>query len=300
MTDSTAKLSTRRMPDLPGFVAAPHPAPAADLHTAADAPRAPRVLQRCGTVLLVSVLFAQAVFLGYLLASYGRTALAGNVAAWARFSYKGWVPGDLAGNASMLLHVGVAVVMLLAGAVQVSPALRRRMPALHRWSGRVYLVGGGLGAASGLALVWGRGTVGDLSQHVAISINALLLVGCAALAWRTARARTFGAHRVWALRTFVVANGVLYFRLFLALWLLVFRAPVGFDPRTFSGPFLTALAITVYVVGPLLVLEAFIRAERSARPIMRTLTAGLLGGLSALVLAGTGAAVMVLWLPRFR
>jgi hypothetical protein len=118
------------------------------------------------------------------------------------------------------------------------------------------------------------------------------------MAWRTARAREFGAHRIWALRTYVTGLGVLFFRLFLALWVLIFRAPVGFDPRTFSGPFLTALAITVYVGGPLLVVEAYLRAERSTQVMRQRSTGGAMLMLSVLLLGGTVAASLVFWLPR--
>ena len=266
------------------------------LHDAAD--RSQDALRRAGHAVLLALVVAQALFVAYLFASYGRATLAGDLAAWATFSAKGWVPGDAMGNGAMAAHLAFAVVVLLAGAVQLAPAVRRRAPAVHRWSGRLYLTGCLLGAVSGLALVWGRGTVGDLSQHVAITINALLLVGCAAMAWRTARARAFDAHRGWAIRTFAVANGVLFFRLLLATWLLAWRAPVGFDEETFSGPFLTALAFTVYVVGPLAVHEAYLRARRSRSRGWRTATAGLLGAIALVLLGGTGAAALVLWIPR--
>lgn len=259
-------------------------------------------LRRSGYTLVGSLLFAQAVFVAYLLASYGRTTVHGNMAAWSRFSAKGWVPGDTAGNTAMALHVGGALLVLVAGVVQLLPVVRRRAPGVHRWSGRLYLAACLVGAVTGLWLVWGRGTVGDLSQHLAISINALLLLACTVMAWRTARARVFAAHRVWAIRTVVTANGVLFFRVFLALWLAIFRAPVGFDAHAFSGPFLTVLAFSVYVFGPLTVYEMYRlaegRAEGSRQPLVQTGTAAGLLLLSLLLVAGTGAAALILWLPR--
>jgi uncharacterized membrane protein len=262
--------------------------------------RARSPLRTSGLALLGAVLLAQSVFVLYLLATYGRTTLAGNVAAWSQFSAKGWVLNDTIGNSAMAAHILVALTVLLAGAVQLLPVVRRRAPAVHRWSGRVYLSGCLIGAVSGLVLVWGRGTVGDLSQHIAISINALLLVACATMAWRTARARAFGVHRTWAVRTFIVAHGVLFFRLFLALWLVVFRGPVGFDPQTFSGPFLTALAFTVYVFGPLLAYESYLVADRSHGPMKRAAVSVVLSVLAVAVVAGTASAAMVLWVPRLQ
>ena len=36
-------------------------------------------------------------------------------------------------------------------------------------------------------------------------------------------------------------NGVWFFWLGLLLWLMIHQQPVGFDPKTFTGPFLTFL-----------------------------------------------------------
>ncbi len=255
-------------------------------------------LRRHGRWLIGSLLLAQALFVLYLLGTYGRTLVVGDLAAWARFSATGWVSGDQAGNTAMVLHLVFAVGILLLGAMQLSQRIRQRAPALHRWSGRLYLTGCFVAAISGLWLVWVRGTVGDRLQHIAITINALLLFVCAIMAWRTARSRRFAAHRAWALRAFLVGNGVLYFRMFLALWLLVFRAPVGFTPSTFSGPFLTTLAFTVYVFGPVSLLEAYRWAERSTSRTRHRVVSGVMIGVALLLVCGAIAAVLVLWMPR--
>jgi len=102
-----------------------------------------------------------------------------------------------------------------------------------------------LTSIAGLYMVWVRSSVGDLSQHIAISLKAVILTTSAVLAWRAARARKFTAHRRWALRAYLAANGVFFFRFGLFLWLVINRRPVGFNPKTFSGPFLTTLAFAV-------------------------------------------------------
>lgn len=251
-------------------------------------------------MLLAVIALGELVFFAYLVATYGRSTLAGDVSAWSRFSAHGWVAGDPVGNAAMATHVLLAAAVLLAGAVQLLPVVRRRLPRLHRWSGRTFLSGCVVAAVSGLWLVWGRGTVGDGPQHVAISLNALLLAVCAGWAWHTARTRQFGRHRDWALRAYLVAGGVFYFRILLALWLLLFRKPVGFDAETFSGPFLTLLAFSVYVFAPLMLYEAY----RRAAPVVRGAAARLLAlALSLLALmcgAGVLSAVVALWLPKLR
>ncbi|MBY0489672.1 MAG: DUF2306 domain-containing protein [Gemmatimonadaceae bacterium] len=271
------------------------------MHVVPEATRRPTPLRGfAGTALLTTLAAGQLLFLAYVLGSYGRSALRGDPAAWAHFSARGWAPGDVAGNSAMAAHVLLAAGVLLAGTLQLLPAVRRHVPALHRWSGRVYLTGCLVAATSGLWLVWVRGTVGDRAQHVAISGNALLLGLCAVMAWRTARARQFAVHRVWALRTYLVAGGVFYFRIVLALWLLVFRRPVGFDPTTFSGPFLTTLAFGVYVVGPLLLFEGFRRAAAQPGRVARAVMTVVTGVLTLVAGLGALAAVLVLWLPKLR
>ncbi len=256
------------------------------------------MLRLSGRTLLSVLVAGQGLFAAYLVAGYGRTALTGDFAAWARLSAHGWISGDHWGNAAMLAHITVAAAILVSGGIQLLPWIRRRAPAVHRWTGRAFIVGCGVGALSGLQLVWWRGTVGDTTQHVAISINAVLVLVCGTMAWRRARERSYAAHRVWALRTYLVAGGVFYFRILLALWLVIHRRPVGFDPNTFSGPFLTALSIGVYVVGPLMLFAGYRYAERSQYVAARRFVSGLLAATGLICAAGIAAAVMVLWLPK--
>jgi Predicted membrane protein (DUF2306) len=268
------------------------------MSTAAPLPVSRRMFIASGFAVLSTVALGQLAFAIYVFAAYGSTALKGELAAWSRLSATGWVVGDARGNAAMAVHVLLAVLVLGAGAIQLLPVVRRRAPLLHRWSGRAYLSGCAVAALTGLALVWGRGTVGDLSQHLAISVNAGLLLVCLTMTWRTARARRFAEHRVWATRTYLVAAGVYFFRIFLALWLVVHRAPVGFDPRTFSGPFLTTLAVAVYVVGPLAVYEVYRWGELRRDVVMYSLVGGASVLVALLCLAGTASAGMLLWWPK--
>ncbi len=72
--------------------------------------------------------------------------------------------------------------------------------------------------------------------------------------------------------------------------------PVGFDPKTFSGPFIDFLAFAQYLL-PLALAESYFRAQR-AGTLQRWGMAVVLG-ISALVTAvGIVGAAMGLWLPR--
>ncbi|MGM9479985.1 DUF2306 domain-containing protein [Roseateles sp. NT4] len=227
-----------------------------------------------------------AIFASYIGISYGRAALGGPPGE------SRWVAGDLLGNALLSVHLVFALLMTAIGVLQLIPPLRRRLPALHRNLGRVFMVGAVLGTLSGFYLVWVKGTVGGFVMHAAISLNGLFILAFAWLAWREARARRFTEHRRWALRLFMAVNGVWFFRVGLMLWLMVWRAPVGFDPKTFTGPFVYALSFAQFLL-PLLVLELYLRARGRAMVLALTLVL-----LSLATAGGIFGATMGMWLPR--
>ena len=258
-------------------------------------------LKRSGQAWLVVTLFGQFVFAAYVAMFYGGAALAGEYERWSEVLPRGYVGGDLVGNAMLGLHLLLAVALVVGAALQLTPALRRHAPAFHRWNGRTYVASAAVLAIGGLWLVWVRGgAAGDLSQHVAISINAALIVGCAGVAWRAARSRRFDDHARWALRLFVAASGVWFFRVGLMAWLAVHRRPAGFDPVTFQGPFLTVLAFGVYVVLPLALLQLYFAALDRGGAVARAGVAALIGVVTAVTAGGVLVATMGLWLPRMQ
>lgn len=257
-----------------------------------------RWLQASKAAWVTVVVAGQLMFAVYVAAFYGRRAWAGQPERWNEVLPRGWDPTAPLANAVLAAHLAMAVVIVLAGALQLVPWLRRAAPIVHRISGRAYLLAAMVLALGGLTLVWVRGgAAGDLSQHLAISVNALLVLLCAAQAWRAARARDLARHRRWALRLFVAASGVWFFRVGLMAWLGWHRGPVGFDPKTFSGPFLTVLAWGVYALGPLLVLEAVLRAQ-AGTPRQRQGAAVLLAVVTAVTAFGVVVATLGMWGPR--
>ena len=227
-----------------------------------------------------------AIFASYIGISYGRAALGGPPGE-AR-----WVAGDWLGNSLLSMHLLFALLLTAIGVAQLVPALRRRAPVVHRTLGRVFMVGALLGSLSGFYLVWVRGTVGGLTMHLGISLNGVLIIAFAWLAWQHARARRFTEHRRWALRLFMVVNGVWFFRVGLMLWLLVWKSPVGFDPQTFTGPFVNALSFAQFLL-PLAVLELYLRARGRGMVLVVTLVL-----LSLATAAGVFGATMGMWLPK--
>jgi hypothetical protein len=253
-----------------------------------------RTLYWAAALWLWVALLGQAVFVAYVAGFYGGAALDGDLARWNKVMPRGYVLGDSVGNSVLGLHLLFAVVVLLGGMLQLLPALRRTAPRVHHWVGRGYILSAAVMSVGGLWMVWTRGEPGRLGQHLGISLNALLILVFASLALRAAVARRLDVHRRWALRLYLTVLGVWFFRLGLTLWLLIHRSPVGFDPKTFSGPFLTFLSFAQTLV-PLALLELYLRAQRSPRQSVQTAAAGGLVLLTLATAAGIAAAYLMLW-----
>ncbi|MBR0347208.1 MAG: DUF2306 domain-containing protein [Rudaea sp.] len=239
----------------------------------------------------------QLIFAAYVAGFYGRAAAQGRPELWNKVLLHGYVAGEPGLNLVLGMHLLFAVVITIGGLLQLIPPLRRRLPAFHRWTGRAYLVAAVIMSVSGLVVIWMRGTVGDFASHVIISFNALLILTCATVAWRRARAHRFDLHRQWALRLFLAVSGVWFFRVGLMFWIVVNQGPVGFDPDSFIGPALTVLGLVAYFL-PQGVVELYLRAQQSRSPSAKVVMAGGLTALSLMMAVGIAAATAIMWLPR--
>lgn len=245
----------------------------------------------------VTAVIGQLLFVTYIIGFYGLSALDGNPEAWNQVLAHGWEAGNWFGNAVISLHLVFTVLIVAGGALQLTPMVRQRWPRFHRMNGRFYMLSVVIMSVGGLILTWTRNVVGDLTQHIAISINALVILLCAAMTLRYALQRRLDVHRRWAIRLFLAVSGVWFLRVGLMFWLAANQGPVGFDPETFTGPFLSAISFGQYLI-PLAIAELYFRAQRSTRVTQQLLTTSVLA-LSTLVTgAGIAAATLLMWLPR--
>jgi hypothetical protein len=260
---------------------------------------AKRILDISVTFWFVVATLGQWIFVSYIFAFYGTATLHGDFEQWNKVLPHGYVAGDWKGNLVVGLHIFFATIMILGGSLQLMPQVRNRFPTFHRWLGRVYVTVAVLISLDGLTMVWTRGSVGDTLQHVSISIQAFYIMAFALLAIYYARARDFVTHRIWALRLYMVVNGVWFFRVGLMFWIFVNQGAVGFDPETFTGPFLTFLSISIYALPiSLLLLELYLRAKDSPNNVLKYVSASLIF-ISTLVMAvGIFGATLMMWLPR--
>lgn len=245
-------------------------------------PASQAALKRAAQLWFLAAVVGQWLFLFYIVAFYGPTAMTGDFHAWTRNTMlvKGYVAGDAVGNLAFLAHALLAGVIAFGGALQLLPWLRTRAPALHRWNGRLFSVTAiGVGL-SGLYLVWGRGGAVNLSSAVGVSLDGVLIVAFVALAWRSAWVRRIADHRRWALRAYIVANGQFFTRVGFVAWVIV-----NHGPKHMSS-FFAFWSFGSYLL-PLAVLELYLLARESGGPKGRFALASAIIVLTLLMGVGT-------------
>jgi hypothetical protein len=240
----------------------------------------------------------QWMFAYYIAARYGGSALRGDWKVWSDRMSHGHGPFTI-GIVAMAVHLFLAVIITIGGPLQLIPQLRRRAPRFHRWNGRLYVPSLFIATISALYMVWFRGTAGDFSQHVGVSLDAVLIMIFAALTARYAIVRNFATHGRWALRLFMVVSGVWFFRVGMMLWLVINHGAAGFDPKTFTGPFLTYWSFGNYLL-PLAILEVYLRTTNRSSPLARFAMAAGLIVLTVGMGVGVLVATKVMWLPRLQ
>ncbi|WP_375202964.1 DUF2306 domain-containing protein [Hyphococcus sp.] len=256
-----------------------------------------RLLGFSGVLWFLAAAAGQSIFVYYVAASY--------IPALAQNGYpgladtalpKGYVAGDLIGNLAIAFHVLIAIVIIGGGPLQLTPQIRNRFPAFHRYLGRIYVVTAAVTSAAGLHLVWTRGVPGGMIGHIAISLDAVLIWICAAIAVRFAMTRQIDRHRRWAMRLFMVASAVWFFRIGLMFWFMT-TGGIGIDPETFEGPFLTFMYFAQMAI-PLLVLQLYFHAQDSRRAGLKLAAALVVLAATGVTALGSFAATMGMWLPR--
>ncbi len=208
----------------------------------------------------------------------------------------GYIPGDALGNLAIAIHVVIAVIIISGGPLQLIPQIRNRFPGFHRLVGRTYMITAVITSAAGLYLVWTRGVVGGQAGHIAISLDAILIISFAAIAVRFAIARKIDQHRRWAMRLFMVVSAVWFFRIGMMFWFMA-TGGVGIDTETFTGPFITFWYFGQMFV-PLIILEIYFRAQDQSGGAPKLAVALLVTLAAGATAIGIFAATMGMWFPR--
>lgn len=260
---------------------------------ASNAPR--RVLAASGAFWFVCALAGQAIFAVYIMVFYGGSVIAGNIARWNDILFNGLRPGDVLGNALLVLHLPLAFIITVSGPLQLIPALRRRLPAFHRWNGRAYVAVAMVISSGAIILMLLRPQFGGWPNTFLQCLNGAAIFTCALLAWQTARARDFVSHRRWATRLFLMASGVWFLRVMMMAWAIP-TSGAGLGAQL-DGPAGRAIMLGQTVI-PLAAYQLYLMAEASRAAWPKYAMAGLLAFLTLIMAAGIAGAAFVMWFPR--
>ncbi len=111
------------------------------------------------------------------------------------------------------VHFGVGGFVLLIGPFQFLPKLRAGWPALHRWTGRMYVAGC---LASGVAaLVLATDTITGSFATAGFTLLALSWITATSMAFVLALKRKFAEHRRWMIRSYALTLAAVTLRVYL-------------------------------------------------------------------------------------
>ncbi|WP_158307892.1 DUF2306 domain-containing protein [Pseudoalteromonas sp. BSi20652] len=254
-----------------------------------------KLLEMSKKMWLTCLLMAQICFVIYLALGYGLTGLTKGISGWSRLNNTAYVASDPTGNSMYALHVLLAIVMIIGGSLQLIPAIRAKYAKFHRYNGRVFVILACTISLAGMYLMIARATVGNTLMHALIMFGGCMVLLASILAVQAARKRNITKHKIWAIRLYLAANGVLFFRLIIFAWFLTFGT-LGIDITTFTGPTVLAVSICSYVI-PLLIAELVRHAETTTNKIITITTASLMVLISIVFLVGLFGVVLASWYP---
>ena len=102
------------------------------------------------------------------------------------------------------LHLLPGIAFMLLGPVQLTPAIRRRWPAVHRVSGRVFVLSGLLTGISAIAMAL---TFPVLVSHITTAANVIsgtAMIVALVIAFRAILHRDIERHRTWMIRAYAI------------------------------------------------------------------------------------------------
>ena len=247
----------------------------------------------------VLAMIGQWLFALYIAVRYGGPVASGNYSAVNQGNnIAGYKAGETFYNWVYFAHILPAMVLSISGVLQFVPQIRQKFPAAHRWNGRLFLTLGLSGAITGLYLTWIAGNrLSDIGA-IGITLNGLLIPVAIVLAWRTALARDFKAHKRWAVHSFLLINGVWSFRLYLFGWFVVNQGPVG-NSAKLDGPMDLFFSFACYLL-PMLVAELVFWAQRQTSSRKQWCVVAVVGLGFLITLIGIVAVSLTMWLPTIR
>jgi len=111
------------------------------------------------------------------------------------------------------LHFGAGALVIALAPLQLSARLRRRRPAVHRWSGRAYAIGVLLSGAGGLSL--SRISQGGTPAHLGFGLLALAWLGVTIEGVRRVLVGDVAGHERWMVRSVALTFAAVTLRIYI-------------------------------------------------------------------------------------
>ena len=256
-----------------------------------------RLVTLAGQGLAALTWLSASLFGLYILVFYALALVTGDLVRWNRVLplYDPGMPGAEAAHAGIGLHFLGGGLILVLGSVQFVPWIRERAPAVHRWTGRLYVLACLAAAVGGLVFIALHGTIGGLVMDVGFAIYGGLMLAAAVFTARHAMARRLGPHRAWAVRLYALAIGSWLYRMGYGFWLLLADGAGHTD--AFDGWFDVVMDFAFFVPN-LLVAELWLRAGGASWGESANVAVGSLFVVAMAVVAlGTWFFTTELWGP---
>ena len=173
--------------------------------------------------------------------------------------------------AGLFVHAFSGGIALILGPLQFLSGLRQRRPNLHRWLGRIYLIGILLGGLS--AFLIAPGMISGLVGEFGLITLAILWLWTGFMAYTNIRAGNVEIHREWMIRNYALTFAAATLRLWLGT---LIATQVPFLETKYAGDF-DALFVEVYRVvmwlcwvPNLIVAEMIVQRRRKLQAVLST------------------------------
>jgi uncharacterized membrane protein len=162
-------------------------------------------MRRTGYILLIVLSLGVSA---YAAVAYGLAPLGAAVHPDMRATYE-------AHRLAIYTHIAAALIALAIGPFQFSVRLRMARVHLHRWLGRIYLIGILIGGLAGLYIAFYA--FGGLPARIGFACLALSWLYTGFRAYRAIRSRDILSHRRWMVRNFSLTFAAVTLRIWLPL-----------------------------------------------------------------------------------
>jgi hypothetical protein len=249
-------------------------------------------LKQAGKFWFIAATIGLYAFGMYVILYYAKTAATNHLEIWNKNLFSGIIPGDWLGNIFLVFHILLASVILFGGPLQFMPFIRNRFRRFHRYLGRTYLMLAVLIALTGVVMTLKGKSFGSVFMQTITSLSAIYICWFAIMTVKNARKKDFRIHRQWALRLFMVANGVWFIRIWPGAWSILSNNHLGPYPENVAG-------ILTYVLPlPLIFLELYFLALKKKQAFFQLITAIFIFLFTLIMIVGIYRAINSMWLPK--